>query len=131
MIIDLTTFGAHKITLKLCLPKETLESQGSFDNTPNIGSIGVLSVNFDFDKATIKKESDEAIESFYALLKAYPNMTVELRGHTDSLTKSSDLNYNFNLSQKARRCGKKCNRKKGHIIRQNLRQRLWRQRADS
>ena len=93
-------YGQHKLKLKLCLPKDTLYQEVAFDNTPNIGSIGLLNVYFDFDKSSVKKESDEALEAILALMKGYPNMEIELRGHTDNMNGTKDPDYNVKLSQK-------------------------------
>jgi len=95
-----TEFGNHKIKMKICLPNETVQTTANFNNMPDIGAICLLNINFDFDKAIIKKESEEAIDNFYILMKAYPNMKIELRGHTDSLSRSNDPNLNLQLSQK-------------------------------
>ena len=93
-------YSKHKLKLKLCLPNDTLYKEIEFDNTPNLGSIGLLSIYFDFDKASVKKESDEAIEAILALMKGYPEMEIELRGHTDNLNGTKDPDYNIKLSQK-------------------------------
>ncbi len=93
-------YGLHNFKIKLCLPHDTLSSFVSFDNTPDIGTIALLNVYFDFDKATIQKNSDEAIDAVYSLMKAYPDMVIEIRGHTDSLNSTGDPNYNLKLSQR-------------------------------
>ena len=33
-------------------------------------------------------------------MKAFPNMVIEIRGHTDSLNSTGDPNYNLKLSQR-------------------------------
>ena len=93
-------YGVHKLKIKLCLPEDTLITYTTFDNTPDIGTVALINVYFDFDKATIKKNSDEAIEAVFALMKAYPDMVIEIRGHTDSLNSTGDPNYNLKLSQR-------------------------------
>ncbi len=93
-------YGPHIIKVRVCLPKDTLKAQGNFDNTPNVGAICLLNIYFDFDKATIQKESEDAIESVNSLLNYYPNMRIEVRGHTDSVNGNKDPDYNLKLSQK-------------------------------
>jgi outer membrane protein OmpA-like peptidoglycan-associated protein len=93
-------YGIHNLKIKLCLPDDTLNTYITFDNTPDIGTIALINVYFDFDKATIQKNSDEAIDAVFALMKAFPNMVIEIRGHTDSLNSTGDPNYNLKLSQR-------------------------------
>lgn len=100
MEFNTKTYGKHKIKIKLCFPKDTLYSEALFDNTPNIGAICLLNIFFDFDKATIQKESEDALESVVRLMNYYPDMRIEVRGHTDSLNGTKDPDYNLKLSQK-------------------------------
>jgi outer membrane protein OmpA-like peptidoglycan-associated protein len=44
-----------------------------------------LRVYFDFDKATLRKESTPELERFVTFLKKYPNAKVEIAGHTDNI----------------------------------------------
>ncbi len=53
-------------------------------------------IYFDFDKATLRPESYEELDKLKDLLNKYPNMNIEISGHTDS--KGSD-EYNLQLSQ--------------------------------
>ncbi len=93
-------YGNHVVTLKLCLPKDTLIAERSFNNTPTIGSISLVDVQFDLNKAEITTASKAAVENIVYLMKAYPTMTIELRGHTDNLNSTGDPDYNQKLSQK-------------------------------
>ena len=52
---------------------------------------------YDFDKATLRPESTEALDNLVALLNENPNVTIELSSHTDN--RGSDL-YNERLSQR-------------------------------
>jgi len=106
-------YGVHNIRFKLCLPAEESEMRFSFDNTPDIGAIGLLNIYFDFDKATVKKESNEAIEAIESLMKAFPDMTIEIRGHTDSKNGTKDPDYNVKLSQRRADAVKDAIAKKG------------------
>ena len=50
---------------------------------------------FDYDKATIRKESYSALQNIANIMKEYPNANFLIEGHTDS--RGSD-SYNLNLS---------------------------------
>ena len=52
---------------------------------------------YDFDKATLRPESEEALDKLVALLNENPNVTIELSAHTDN--RGSDQ-YNERLSQR-------------------------------
>ncbi len=93
-------YGEHKVSLKLCLPYATAYAESDFDNAPKIGEISLLDVNFDLNKASILSESMPSIENAEYLLKAYPTMMIELRGHTDNSNNTGDPDYNKKLSQK-------------------------------
>lgn len=93
-------YGQHTVSLKLCLPKDTLFAERSFDNTPIIGSYSLVDVYFDINKADITSASEPAIENIATLMKAYPNMSIELRGHTDNTNTTKDPDYNKKLSQR-------------------------------
>lgn len=106
-------YGKHSVKIKLCLPKDTVASAFVFDNTPDIGEIGTVSINFDHNKSTINKDSEDELESIYALLSAYPAMIIELHGHTDASNSTGDKDYNLKLSQKRAESVKQALVKKG------------------
>jgi outer membrane protein OmpA-like peptidoglycan-associated protein len=54
-------------------------------------------VNFDFDKATLRPDSDAPLSQLLAVLRDDPKLTVEIGGHTDNVGKSD---YNLALSGK-------------------------------
>jgi len=54
-------------------------------------------VNFDNDKATLRPEASAILDESVAILKKYPDLKVEVAGHTDS--NASDA-YNLKLSQR-------------------------------
>jgi peptidoglycan-associated lipoprotein len=56
-----------------------------------------LHVNFDFNKATIRKGEDAELQKAVAFIKKYPGSEVSLVGYTDSI--GSDA-YNLKLSEK-------------------------------
>lgn len=98
--IPAEAYGKHTSTVRICWPKDTLVAKVEYDNTPDVGAIAVLGVQFDYDKAVIKKESDMAIRNVVQLMKAFPSMEIELRGHTDNRNSTNDLDYNRKLSDK-------------------------------
>ena len=57
----------------------------------------IENIFYDFDKATLRPESAEALDKLVALLNENPNVTIELAAHTDS--RGSDQ-YNERLSQR-------------------------------
>jgi len=56
-----------------------------------------LHVNFDFNKATIRKPDDADLQKAIAFIKKYPGAQISLVGYTDSI--GSDA-YNLRLSEK-------------------------------
>ncbi|MDR1737910.1 MAG: OmpA family protein [Candidatus Symbiothrix sp.] len=57
----------------------------------------IENIFYDFNKATLRKESQEALTELIALLDANPNVTIELAAHTDRIGSEE---YNNNLSQR-------------------------------
>lgn len=92
-------FGDHQVVLSLCLDNKVVSDTVSINNLPDVGFINLLSVYFDSDKSTIKSESSKAIKKVAAMMKLYPGMMIELRGHTDSSNRTGDPNHNMKLSQ--------------------------------
>ncbi len=59
-------------------------------------SVRLNNIFFDFDKATLKSKSFPELDKVVQFLNDYPNINIEIEGHTDN--KGSD-DYNLNLSQ--------------------------------
>jgi len=59
--------------------------------------IVVNNIYFDYDKATIKQESEIPLGSIVAILTEHPEMKIEINAHTDN--RGND-NYNLKLSTK-------------------------------
>ncbi|MDH8701925.1 peptidoglycan-associated lipoprotein [Dysgonomonadaceae bacterium PH5-43] len=57
----------------------------------------IENIFYDFDKATLRSESKEALDELIAMLEDNPNVTIELMAHTDRKGKDE---YNDNLSQR-------------------------------
>ena len=60
---------------------------------PNI----VENIFYDFDKATLRPESKEALDELAQMLRDNPNITVEMASHTD---RHGSEEYNINLSER-------------------------------
>lgn len=93
-------YGLHTVKMSFCFPKDSLATEFAYDNTPDVGSITLLNVFFDFNKSTLTKESKAAIDNVVTMLKAFPTMTIEVRGHTDNMNRTSDSTYNATLSER-------------------------------
>jgi outer membrane protein OmpA-like peptidoglycan-associated protein len=97
---DQPEFGNHKFSLKLCLPDKEINDDITFNNVPDIGFINLLKVNFDLNKSDLKDESNEAIDRVVRLMKGFPALKIELRGHTDNSNNTGDPLHNLKLSEK-------------------------------
>ena len=67
------------------------------DGCPVPISIDLKGVNFDFDKATLRPDAVSILSEAAEILKRYPDLRVEVAGHTDS--KGTDA-YNQKLSER-------------------------------
>jgi len=67
------------------------------DGCPVPVSIDLKGVNFDFDKSTLRPDAIAILNEAVEILKRYPDLRVEVAGHTDS--KGSDA-YNQKLSER-------------------------------
>lgn len=104
-------FLNHKEELKVEPVKESETYTLQFP-LANIGVPTLINnIFYDFDKATLKPESKEALDKLVDLLNENPNITIELSAHCDY--RGSD-SYNLNLSQ--RRAESVCNYLKEHGI---------------
>ncbi|MCB0710893.1 MAG: OmpA family protein [Ignavibacteriae bacterium] len=97
--------GIHTARVFLALPEfniPRLSAEGIYDRsviTPfdTVGSTVFLNIEFDLNKATIKPESLPLIREVADAMKRYPDMLLEVRGHTDD--QGSD-EYNLKLSER-------------------------------
>ena len=67
------------------------------DGCPVPVSIDLKGVNFDYDKATLRPDAVSILSEAVEILKRYPELRVEVAGHTDS--KGTDA-YNQKLSER-------------------------------
>jgi len=75
------TFGAEEI-------KKQLDEKG------HVAIYGIL---FDLDKASLKPESEKSLREIVKLMRNYPDLKLELQGHTDN---QGSTEYNLDLSQR-------------------------------
>ncbi len=85
-----------KLITQIKLGDSTYTNERYIFNAFSLGESIELNVLFDVDKYNIKKEYDSEINSFIDFLKKYPNVEVEISGHTDS---DADYKHNQILSQ--------------------------------
>ena len=57
----------------------------------------IENIFYDFDRATLRPESKEALDGVITMLEDNPNVTIELAAHTD---RKGSEEYNINLSQR-------------------------------
>lgn len=95
--------GIHTARATLALDEVGLRlaASGRYDRslfTPfdSVGSIALVAIEFDYDKATIREVSAPRLREVATALQAYPEMKVEIRGHTDD---RGGEEYNQRLSQ--------------------------------
>jgi len=67
------------------------------DGCPVALTIDLRGVNFDFDKATLRPESAAILDEAASVLSKYPQLKVEVAGHTDSV--GAEV-YNQGLSER-------------------------------
>jgi len=67
------------------------------DGCPVALTIDLRGVNYDFDKATLRPESAAILDEAAAVLSKYPQLQVEVAGHTDSV--GAEV-YNQGLSER-------------------------------
>ncbi len=76
--------------------KETTITKDIIMKKPWDGSITVNNIFFEYNKSDLRPESYSELDRLVELLKEYPNVKVEISGHTDSDGSDS---YNKRLSQ--------------------------------
>ncbi|MDO4196426.1 MAG: OmpA family protein [Prevotellaceae bacterium] len=87
----------HKEELSVKQAEESEEYTLQFA-LPSISSpVLIENIFYDFDKATLREESTEALDKLVEMLNENPNITIELAAHCDS--RGADA-YNKRLSQK-------------------------------
>ena len=90
-------FLNHKEELRVEPVLESEEYVLQFPLASITAPVLIDNIFYDFDKATLRPESTEALDNLIALLNENPNVTIELSSHTDN--RGSDV-YNERLSQR-------------------------------
>ncbi len=90
-------FLNHKEELRVEPVLESEEYVLQFPLASITAPVLIDNIFYDFDKATLRPESTEALDKLVALLNENPNVTIELSSHTDN--RGSDA-YNERLSQR-------------------------------
>ena len=90
-------FLNHKEELRVEPVLESEEYVLQFPLASITAPVLIDNIFYDFDKATLRPESTEALDNLIALLNENPNVTIELSAHTDN--RGSDT-YNERLSQR-------------------------------
>lgn len=96
--------GFHSVGFMLDLAlinREALFGDGSYDKSifkvdDPVGSVTFMNIEFDFGKATVKRESHQLIEQVAHSMKANPQLRIKICGHTDDV---GDDEYNLKLSK--------------------------------
>ena len=90
-------FLNHKEELRVEPVLESEEYVLQFPLASITAPVLIDNIFYDFDKATLRPESEEALDNLVTLLNENPNVTIELSAHTDN--RGSDA-YNERLSQR-------------------------------
>jgi len=90
-------FLNHKEELRVDSVLESQEYVLQFPLASITAPVLIENIFYDFDKATLRPESTEALDKLVTLLNENPNVTIELSAHTDN--RGSDT-YNEGLSQR-------------------------------
>lgn len=90
-------FLNHKEELRVEPVKESEEYVLQFPLASLSAPVLIRNIFYDFDKATLRPESTQALDSLITLLNENPNITIELSSHTDF--RGADA-YNQRLSQR-------------------------------
>jgi OOP family OmpA-OmpF porin len=97
--VDARTGGEYEL---LIVEKKAMEQEVTADakslaaDISSTGHASVYGIHFDFNKATIKPESEPTLKEIAKLLEQNPGLSLYVVGHTDSIGK---IDYNMKLSE--------------------------------
>ena len=97
--VDARTSGEYelKIIEKKAMAQEVVADAKSLaSDISSTGHVSVYGIHFDFNKVTIKPESEQTLKEIAKLLKQNPNLNLYVVGHTDNVGK---IDYNMQLSK--------------------------------
>ena len=75
----------------------SLDSEAMAKAIAETGKVTLYGIQFDFNQATIKPESEPALKEVGALLQTQADLKLRIQGHTDNVGKPA---YNLDLSKK-------------------------------
>ncbi|MFH1321478.1 MAG: OmpA family protein [Bacteroidota bacterium] len=84
-------------TVEIVEPVETVESTETVETDKEILESDFGDILFNFDRSTIKQESYPILRKLIKILNEYPDVKVEISGHTDHIGPAS---YNQKLSER-------------------------------
>jgi OOP family OmpA-OmpF porin len=96
--VDTRTGGEYELLIveKKAMAQEVVADAKSLArDISTTGHASVYGIHFDFNKATVKPESDTTLKEIAKLLKQNPNLNLYVVGHTDSV---GNIDYNMQLS---------------------------------
>jgi len=80
---------------KAMVQEVVADAQSLARDISSIGHASVYGIYFDFNKATVKPESEPTLKEIAKLLKQEPNLKLYVVGHTDNV---GEITYNMKLS---------------------------------
>src|SRR5258707_712514 len=84
-------------------------------------------VLFDYDKAALKPEAEQALKKVAAVLSQFPESKINVEGYTDSKRKKAT---NMQLSRERAQAGKDwLGKKGGGLTTKNFPERIWEQKS--
>ena len=84
----------QKLEIELSLEKDEKEIGEGVDLAE---TLGIPIIYFDLDKSNIRPDAEVELQKVIAVLKKYPNMTIDVKSHTDS---RAPADYNQALSDR-------------------------------
>jgi len=97
--VDARTGGEYELTIiekKAMVQEVVADAKSLAQDIRTTGHASVYGIHFDFNKATVKPESEQTLKEISKLLKQDPKLNLYVVGHTDSVGK---IAYNMKLSQ--------------------------------
>jgi len=97
--VDARTGGEYELTIiekKAMVQEVVADAKSLAQDIRTTGHASVYGIHFDFNKATVKPESEQTLKEIAKLLKQGPKLNLYVVGHADNVGK---IAYNMKLSQ--------------------------------
>jgi len=97
--VDARTGGEYELKIvekKEMVQEVVADAKILVQDISSTGHASVYGIHFDFNKATVKPESEPTLKEISKLLKQNPKLNLYLVGHTDNV---GEFNYNMQLSR--------------------------------